>query len=107
MQRRKHKLMIQGIFIMQGMLMSIGNPNAELNLILFPDKLILLLNLQSRDRLLRALRAMNAGDAADQVIRQVDKMIKNSERASRDARLGKVDKSFAASKSYNFLIPRI
>ncbi|XP_024930588.3 uncharacterized protein LOC107421396 isoform X3 [Ziziphus jujuba] len=46
---------------------------------------------ESRDRLLRALRAMNAGDAADQVIRQVDKMIKNSERASRDARLGKDD----------------
>lgn len=32
---------------------------------------------------------MNAGDAADQVIRQVDKMIKNTERALRDAR-GKV-----------------
>ncbi|KAF3956396.1 hypothetical protein CMV_018470 [Castanea mollissima] len=47
--------------------------------------------IESRERLLRALRAMNAGDAADQVIRQVDKMIKNSERASRDARLGKED----------------
>ncbi|KAE8125934.1 hypothetical protein FH972_020695 [Carpinus fangiana] len=47
--------------------------------------------IESRDRLLRALRAMNAGDAADQVIRQVDKIIKNSERASRDARLGKDD----------------
>uniref|UniRef100_A0A2N9HUP2 Symplekin C-terminal domain-containing protein n=1 Tax=Fagus sylvatica TaxID=28930 RepID=A0A2N9HUP2_FAGSY len=46
---------------------------------------------ESRDRLLRALRAMNAGDAADLVIRQVDKMIKNTERASRDARLGKDD----------------
>ncbi|KAK8649068.1 hypothetical protein V6N13_129804 [Hibiscus sabdariffa] len=34
---------------------------------------------ESRERLLRALRAMNAGDAADQVIRQVEKMIKNSE----------------------------
>lgn len=45
---------------------------------------------QSRDRLVRALRAMSAGDAADQVIRQVDKMIKNAERALRDARLGKV-----------------
>ncbi|KAG4214486.1 hypothetical protein ERO13_A01G125300v2, partial [Gossypium hirsutum] len=33
---------------------------------------------ESRDRLLRALRAMNAGDAADQVIRQVEKMMKNS-----------------------------
>ena len=33
---------------------------------------------------------MNAGDAADQVMRQVDKMIKNAERALRDARLGKV-----------------
>ncbi|KAK9270973.1 hypothetical protein L1049_026561 [Liquidambar formosana] len=47
--------------------------------------------LESRDRLLRTLRAMNAGDAADQVIRQVDKMIKNTERTSRDARLGKDD----------------
>ncbi|XP_059634492.1 uncharacterized protein LOC132276874 isoform X2 [Cornus florida] len=46
---------------------------------------------ESRDRLLRALRAMNAGDAADQVIRQVDKMMKNNERASRDARLSKED----------------
>lgn len=45
---------------------------------------------QSRDRLVRALRAMSAGDAADQVIRQVDKMIKNAERALREARLGKV-----------------
>lgn len=33
---------------------------------------------------------MNAGDAADQVIRQVEKMIKNHERASRDFRFGKV-----------------
>ncbi|KAK7844557.1 symplekin [Quercus suber] len=47
--------------------------------------------IESRERLLRALRAMNAGDAADQVIRQVDKMIKNTERASREARLGKED----------------
>uniref|UniRef100_A0A5B6YMW5 Symplekin n=2 Tax=Davidia involucrata TaxID=16924 RepID=A0A5B6YMW5_DAVIN len=42
---------------------------------------------ESRERLFRALRAMDAGDAADQVIRQVDKMIKNNERALRDARL--------------------
>ncbi|KAL6317735.1 hypothetical protein AAG906_030489 [Vitis piasezkii] len=47
--------------------------------------------IESRDRLLRALRSMNAGDAADQVIRQVDKMMKNNERASRDARLGRDD----------------
>ncbi|KAL5559889.1 hypothetical protein UlMin_036100 [Ulmus minor] len=47
--------------------------------------------MESRDRLIRALRAMNAGDAADQVIRQVDKMMKNTERALRDARLGKDD----------------
>lgn len=33
---------------------------------------------------------MNAGDAADQVIRQVEKMLRNAERVSRDARLGKV-----------------
>ncbi|XP_052203340.1 uncharacterized protein LOC127808772 isoform X2 [Diospyros lotus] len=49
--------------------------------------------LESRDRLLGALRGMNAGDAADQVIRQVDKMIKNSERASRDARLSRDDQA--------------
>lgn len=33
---------------------------------------------------------MNAGDAADQVLRQLDKMIRNNERASRDSRLNKV-----------------
>ncbi|XP_062098821.1 uncharacterized protein LOC133804695 [Humulus lupulus] len=47
--------------------------------------------MESRDRLVRALRTMNAGDAADQAIRQVDKMIKNAERALREARLGKDD----------------
>lgn len=54
-----------------------------------PDKFISV-HFQSRDRLLRALRAMNAGDAADQVIRQVDKLVKNTERASRDVRMEKV-----------------
>lgn len=34
---------------------------------------------------------MSAGDAAEQVMRQVDKMIRNSERASRDARTNKDD----------------
>lgn len=33
---------------------------------------------------------MNAGDAADQVIRQIDKMMKNNERVSRDLQLNKV-----------------
>lgn len=33
---------------------------------------------------------MNAGDAADQVLRQVEKMMRSNERASRDARLSKV-----------------
>lgn len=33
---------------------------------------------------------MNAGDAADQAIRQVEKMMKATERASRDFRLSKV-----------------
>lgn len=33
---------------------------------------------------------MNAGDAADQVMRQVEKMLKYNERATRDARLMKV-----------------
>ncbi|KAM6544172.1 hypothetical protein CsatB_008619 [Cannabis sativa] len=47
--------------------------------------------MESRDSLVRALRTMNAGDAADQAIRQVDKMVKNAERALRDARLGKDD----------------
>eukprot|EP00257_Ricinus_communis_P017024 XP_015575361.1 uncharacterized protein LOC8288069 [Ricinus communis] len=46
---------------------------------------------ESRDKLLRALRVMNAGDAADQVIRQVDKMIKNNERASRESRVSRDD----------------
>ncbi|XP_022140519.1 uncharacterized protein LOC111010308 isoform X2 [Momordica charantia] len=48
---------------------------------------------ESRDRLLKALRAINAGDAADQVIRQVDKMVKAADRASRDVWLGKDDQS--------------
>ncbi|KAK9053744.1 hypothetical protein SSX86_024818 [Deinandra increscens subsp. villosa] len=39
--------------------------------------------MESREKLFRVLRAMNAGDAADQVMRQVDKMLRNSERASR------------------------
>ncbi|KAH1253145.1 Symplekin [Glycine max] len=47
--------------------------------------------LESRERLIRSLRAMNAGDAADQVIRQVDKMIKNGDRSTRDARVSKDD----------------
>ncbi|KAJ1391969.1 Symplekin/Pta1, N-terminal, partial [Sesbania bispinosa] len=47
--------------------------------------------LESRERLIRSLRGMNAGDAADQVIRQVDKMIKNGDRSTRDARISKDD----------------
>lgn len=46
---------------------------------------------ESRDRLVRILRSMNAGDAADQALRQVEKMIRNSERLSRDARATKED----------------
>lgn len=49
---------------------------------------------ESRDRLLRALRGMNAGDAADQVTRQVDKMMKNNERVSRDVPSAKDDQSY-------------
>ncbi|GAB4852463.1 hypothetical protein Ancab_016657 [Ancistrocladus abbreviatus] len=48
-------------------------------------------NIESRERLLRALRAMNAGDAAEQVLRQVDKLMKINERASREARVSKDD----------------
>ncbi|KAL2340050.1 hypothetical protein Fmac_007990 [Flemingia macrophylla] len=47
--------------------------------------------IESREKLIRSLRAMNAGDAADQVIRQVDKMIKNGDRSTRDARVSKDD----------------
>ncbi|CAN1156792.1 Sympk [Linum perenne] len=47
--------------------------------------------LESRDRLLMVLRAINAGDAADQVVRQVDKIIKNTERSSRESRFSKDD----------------
>ncbi|KAM0023971.1 putative armadillo-like helical, symplekin, symplekin/Pta1 [Helianthus debilis subsp. tardiflorus] len=39
--------------------------------------------MESREKVLKVLRSMNAGDAADQVMRQVDKMLRNSERASR------------------------
>ncbi|KAL8487780.1 hypothetical protein ACS0TY_024198 [Phlomoides rotata] len=46
---------------------------------------------ESRERLLKELRAMNAGDAADQVIRQIDKLMKNNERVSRDLQLSKDD----------------
>ncbi|KAL2637863.1 hypothetical protein AAZV13_06G083000 [Glycine max] len=53
--------------------------------------------LESRERLIRSLRAMNAGDAADQVIRQVDKMIKNGDRSTRDARVSKDDQPSAQS----------
>ncbi|MED6148195.1 hypothetical protein PIB30_050815 [Stylosanthes scabra] len=42
---------------------------------------------------MKTLRAMNAVDAADQVIRQVDKIIKNGDRSTRDARVIKDDQS--------------
>ncbi|KAL8159152.1 hypothetical protein V2J09_000689 [Rumex salicifolius] len=42
--------------------------------------------IKSRESLVRALRGMNAGDAADQVLRQVDKTLRNQERALHDAR---------------------
>lgn len=45
---------------------------------------------------------MNAGDAADQVIRQVDKMIKNAERTSRDSRLVKVIVTVVLYSIFNF-----
>ncbi|XP_027353626.1 uncharacterized protein LOC113864276 isoform X2 [Abrus precatorius] len=53
--------------------------------------------LESRERLIRSLRAMNAGDAADQVIRQVDKMIKNGDRSTRDTRVSKDDQPSSQS----------
>ncbi|XP_057252015.1 uncharacterized protein LOC104905104 isoform X2 [Beta vulgaris subsp. vulgaris] len=47
---------------------------------------------ESRDRLVERLRKMNAGDAADQVLRQVDKIMRNNERSSREARVAKEEK---------------
>lgn len=46
-----------------------------------------------RDRLLAALRAMNAGEVAEQVVRQVDRMLRNSERALRDPRFTKEERA--------------
>lgn len=45
---------------------------------------------------------MNAGDAADQAIRQVEKMIKATERASRDFRLSKVSHVISPWVLYHF-----
>jgi len=59
-------------------------------LFIFTLTIRFLFHFQSRDKLLRALRAMNAGDAAEQAIRQVDKMIKNNERTSREVRFSRV-----------------
>ncbi|XP_047947656.1 uncharacterized protein LOC125193807 isoform X2 [Salvia hispanica] len=47
--------------------------------------------IESREKLLKELRAMNAGDAAEQVIRQMDKIMRNNERASRDLQFNKDD----------------
>uniref|UniRef100_A0A7N1A2C5 Symplekin n=1 Tax=Kalanchoe fedtschenkoi TaxID=63787 RepID=A0A7N1A2C5_KALFE len=58
--------------------------------------------LESRDKLIKALRAVNAGDAADQVVRQVDKMMKNNERALRDCR--KDDQSSISLPTFNDLL---
>lgn len=46
-----------------------------------------------RDRLVAALRAMNAGEVAEQVVRQIDRMLRNSERASRDPRFTKEERA--------------
>ncbi|XP_039053229.1 uncharacterized protein LOC120195227 isoform X2 [Hibiscus syriacus] len=55
---------------------------------------------ESRERLLRALQAMNAGDASDQVIRQVEKMIKNSERERVSREIQSVRDVKASSQAY-------
>lgn len=71
------------------------NNELEKYLLLFKANLSLIscidFYFQSRERLLGTLRAMNAGDAAEQVIRQVEKLARNAERASRDARFLKVE----------------
>lgn len=48
-----------------------------------------------RDRLLVALRAMNAGEVAEQVVRQTDRMIRNTERALRDPRFTKEERALS------------
>eukprot|EP01018_Ginkgo_biloba_P002290 Gb_24672 [translate_table: standard] len=50
-----------------------------------------------RDRLLAVLRAMNAGEVAEQVLRQVDRMLRNAERASRDPRFMKEERTLSQS----------
>ncbi|XP_030455092.2 uncharacterized protein LOC115676348 [Syzygium oleosum] len=62
--------------------------------------------LESRERLLGTLRAMNAGDAAEQVIRQMEKLARNAERASRDARLVKEDHSSSQMSTLGSLIKK-
>lgn len=47
---------------------------------------------------------MNAGDAADQVIRQIEKMIKNHERTSRDVRFSKVSIMFSITVFYKVIL---
>ena len=41
---------------------------------------------------------MNAGDAAEQVIRQMDKIMRNNERASRDLQFNKVHRDMEEQK---------
>ena len=45
---------------------------------------------------------MNAGEAADQALRQVDKMLRNSERSSRDPRAVKVLISLSINQLRSF-----
>ncbi|CAA6653687.1 unnamed protein product [Spirodela intermedia] len=48
---------------------------------------------ESREKLIRALRSLNPGEATEHIIRQIDKMAKNAEHISRDARLSKDDRT--------------
>lgn len=57
--------------------------------------------------MLKELRAMNAGDAADQVIRQIDKIIRNNERASRDLQTNKVYMSLEEEICFCYLVSLI
>lgn len=45
---------------------------------------------------------MNAADVADQVLRQVDKLVRNNERAARENWSGKVNVLFSFFISYFF-----
>ncbi|GAA0152868.1 kinase [Lithospermum erythrorhizon] len=62
--------------------------------------------MESREKLLKVLRAMNAGEAAEHVIRQVEKMMRNYQRASRDSQPNKDEQVLDCTASMNLIKKR-